>query len=94
MCSRKVFFAISFLLVLFLLNMPEASAQCAMCRASVESNVSDGGIGIGAGLNRGILYLMLAPYVLLSAIGYAWYRNSKRYTEKRRELAQAFKRVS
>ena len=93
MYSRKAFLAIGFLFIFFLMNTPEASAQCAMCRASVESNVSDGGIGIGAGLNRGILYLMLAPYVLLSAIGYAWYRHSKSYTEKQRELAQALKRV-
>jgi hypothetical protein len=33
-------------------------AQCAMCRATVESNVSSGESSIGAGLNKGILFLL------------------------------------
>ena len=67
----------------------EATAQCAMCRASVENSISDGGRMFGAGLNKGILYLMLMPYIVIAIIGYAWYRTSKKYTEKRRRLAQA-----
>jgi hypothetical protein len=53
-------------------------AQCAMCRATIENNVSNGDTTIGAGLNMGILYLFLAPYVLLSLIGFFWYRNVKK----------------
>ena len=68
----------------------EATAQCAMCRASVENSISDGGRVFGAGLNKGILYLMLMPYIIIAIIGYAWYRNSKKYTEQRRKLAKAF----
>ncbi len=39
-----------------------------MCKAVVESGdegIYGGGQSIGAGLNKGILYLMAVPYVLL-----------------------------
>ena len=54
-----------------------ASAQCAMCRASLENNVSNGNIGIAAGINFGILYLFAAPYTVIALIAFFWYRTSK-----------------
>ena len=65
-------------LVLFLSHLHGLMAQCAMCRASVESNVSDGDTSVGAGLNMGILYLFVAPYLLMMVIGFFWYRSAKR----------------
>lgn len=59
-----------------------ASAQCAMCRASVENNVSNGDASIGAGLNNGILYLVVMPYLMAGIIGYLWYRSSKKKKAK------------
>ncbi len=53
------------------------SAQCAMCRATLENNVSNGNIGIAAGINTGILYLFFAPYLAVAVIAYFWYRASK-----------------
>ena len=55
----------------------EASAQCAMCRATLENNVSNGEIGIAAGLNIGILYLFATPYLVIGFIAFMWYRRSK-----------------
>ncbi|MBS9522648.1 hypothetical protein KIH41_07785 [Litoribacter ruber] len=55
-----------------------AFAQCAMCRATVENNVSSGETSVGAGLNYGIMYLFAAPYILAMVIGYFWYKNSKK----------------
>ncbi len=46
-------------------------AQCAMCKAQVESNISDGSQNVGAGLNKGILFLMTVPYIILMVL--AWY---------------------
>ncbi|GAB4141757.1 MAG: hypothetical protein Fur0041_16970 [Bacteroidia bacterium] len=51
-----------FLLVAFAV---ELSAQCAMCKATVESNNSNGGTAAG-GINDGIIYLMFIPYILLA----------------------------
>ena len=51
-------------------------AQCAMCKATVESNLS-GEKTIGKGLNNGILYLMTIPYIILGSFGYMVYKNRK-----------------
>ena len=52
-------------------------AQCAMCRATLENNFSNGKPGIAAGLNTGILYLLVMPYLAVMVLGYLWYRSSK-----------------
>jgi hypothetical protein len=57
-------------------------AQCAMCRASVENNVSNGETSIGAGLNNGILYLFVMPYLMAGIIGFFWYKTAKRKRQK------------
>lgn len=59
----------------------DLSAQCAMCRATLENNVSNGNIGIAAGINFGILYLFAAPYVVIALIAFFWYRTSKRTSQ-------------
>ena len=61
-------------------------AQCAMCRASVETNVNEDGIGFAAKLNTGILYLFVTPYLLAIVIAFFWYKKSK---EHRRKLQEA-----
>lgn len=61
-------------------------AQCAMCRASVESNVNEDGIGFAAKLNTGILYLFVTPYLLAIIIGYMWFKKSR---EQKRQQESA-----
>lgn len=65
-----------------------AWAQCAMCRGSVESTMGNGRNNVGIGLNVGIVYLFLIPYLTLAVVAYFWYRNSKRELA-RRNLALA-----
>ena len=65
------------ILVLFLTSVMDASAQCAMCRATLENNVSNGNPGIALGINFGIMYLFFAPYLAVGVIAYLWYRTSK-----------------
>lgn len=73
----------SLLLFLLLVGFQVSSwAQCAMCRASVENNVSNGDTSIGAGLNNGILYLFVMPYLLAAVIGFLWYRAAKKRKAK------------
>jgi hypothetical protein len=69
----------AFILVVFLvlLNASHTWAQCAMCRSTLENNVSNGDIGIAAGINFGILYLFFTPYIAVAVIAYLWYRTSK-----------------
>lgn len=60
-------------------------AQCAMCRASVETNVNEDGIGFAAKLNTGILYLFVTPYLLAMVIGYFWYRKSREQLQRQKD---------
>jgi hypothetical protein len=45
-----------------------AIAQCAMCKAVAESNIDNNSNSVGKGLNTGILYLMLIPYLIIGSI--------------------------
>lgn len=60
------------LLLALVLFEHQAVAQCVMCKAVAEDSAEAG--GLGEGLNRGILYLMAVPYVLLGALGYIFFR--------------------
>lgn len=56
-----------------------ANAQCAMCRAVLETE--DGGVKAEA-VNNGIVYLMIFPYLL---VGLALYFSYKIYKKKKSE---------
>ncbi len=63
-------------------------AQCAMCRATLENNLSNGKMGIAAGINTGILYLFFAPYLAIGVIAFFWYKTSKKNAQQlKRTLA-------
>lgn len=49
----------------------ETNAQCAMCRAVLES---EEGQTAAEGINDGIVYLMAIPYLLVGGLGYFIYR--------------------
>jgi len=57
-------------IVLFLVEF-SASAQCAMCRAALESE--EGGNKAEA-INNGIVYLMAFPYIMVAIVFYVVYR--------------------
>ena len=62
--KKLIYIAVVGLLVLIDIS---ASAQCAMCKSSVTSNLEGGG-NTGRGINTGILYLMAIPYLLIGAL--------------------------
>ena len=68
-------FKIIFSILLLLLVVLPAEAQCAMCRAVLESE--EGGQA-AKGINNGIVYLMIFPYLLIAGVGYAIYRSRKK----------------
>ena len=70
------------LLVSMIVPVTKVLSQCAMCRATIENNVSNGDIGIGASLNFGILYLFVTPYLAIAVVGYLWYKKSKENNAK------------
>jgi hypothetical protein len=48
-------------------------AQCAMCKAVVEN----GDVSMAEGVNSGITYLMVFPYILVGVLLYVIYRYKK-----------------
>ncbi|QJD78128.1 hypothetical protein [Spirosoma rhododendri] len=84
---------VALIVLLLMMANTDLFAQCAMCRGTVESTVSNGRSVVASQLNIGIIYLLAAPYLLVTAVAYMWYRNSKREHGKRIEIAGRIKRV-
>ena len=61
-----------FLILLFLTNV--VFSQCAMCKAVVENGDSD----MAEGINSGIIYLMIFPYLFLALGLFLIYRRFKK----------------
>lgn len=59
----------------FLFFQISANAQCAMCRAALET---EGNAVKSQAVNDGIVYLMVIPYLLVGGIGYYIYRMRKK----------------
>jgi hypothetical protein len=78
---------IGLLSLILLTTVADTFAQCAMCRATLENNLSNGNPGIALGLNFGIMYLFFAPYLAVGVLAYFWYR-----TSKNNALKESFKR--
>lgn len=53
----------------------ESVAQCAMCRAVLESEETQ---TAAEGINDGIVYLMAIPYLLIGGLGYFIYLKYKK----------------
>ena len=60
-----------FVLFLVLIYSNLTWAQCAMCRAAIES---EGSKAKAEAVNDGIVYLMLVPYLLVAVGGWFAYR--------------------
>lgn len=66
MLSKKIY-----LLLIFVGLAIVASAQCSMCTKTAQQL----GEKPAAGLNSGILYLMLAPFAIIGVIAYRWWKS-------------------
>ena len=64
--------------------MPIASfSQCAMCRASLES---EGNKTKVEAVNDGIVFLMAVPYIIVAVIGFAIYKMYYKKSSKEEKL--------
>jgi len=62
------------ILLIFVLSSTESIAQCSMLSAIMET---DQQYEAAKGLNRGIVYLMSIPYILVGLIIWKIYRTNK-----------------
>jgi hypothetical protein len=68
------------LVAFFALNLlsPQVTAQCPMCKTSLEANRKDNKNAVGNGINNGILYLLAMPFIMVGGVaGLYIYRNRK-----------------
>ncbi len=63
---------ILFLVIIF--TGKKSFSQCAMCKAVVEG----GDVSMAEGVNNGITYLMVFPYILVGVLFYFIYRHRKK----------------
>ncbi|MCC6282205.1 MAG: hypothetical protein IT262_16500 [Saprospiraceae bacterium] len=89
MSSKTFKFIVLALVFLFIAAVVDPlSAQCAMCKASAEANLKAGG-GDPKGLNAGILYMLMLPYLLVASIGFWWWRNRKKEIQQVSDLTDS-----
>jgi hypothetical protein len=62
---------------LMIISIKPVKAQCAQCAATVETNAKSGD-KTASGLNKGILFLLVAPYLAVGIVGYVWYKKYRR----------------
>jgi hypothetical protein len=72
---KKLIFSL-LLALLTMATLVPAQAQCVMCKSQVEAARAERDDYDVAGLNKGIVYMMTVPYILMGAVGFFWYRRT------------------
>jgi len=57
-----------------------SNAQCAMCRAVLES---EAGQETAKGVNNGIIYLMAIPYILMAGLAFFTYKYFQKISKEK-----------
>lgn len=78
----KAFYKIIFSLGILLLFPWNSFSQCAMCRAALMTGEDQ---SAAEGINHGITYLMVFPYILVAIMAYAVYRIIKKEMKAEQE---------
>jgi hypothetical protein len=73
----KKYICVFVVLVLLMIAYIPSHAQCAMCAGQVES-ATDAGSSVALGVNKGVLYIFMMPYLIMGTIGYFWWKARKK----------------
>ncbi len=65
------------LILLVMVVAQVAYSQCAMC-TEVADEASRNGNSAGDGINKGVLYLFLSPYLIVATIGFILWRSRRK----------------
>ena len=65
MPNKRALFVYFFLFLI--IGIEQTYSQCSMCRAVLQS---EEGQATAKGINNGILYLMVIPYILVGIVGW------------------------
>lgn len=80
---KRLTYLYSFLGIL----VQSVQAQCVMCKSVAEQSSN------GSAINSAILYMAFFPYLLITVIGYLWYKNHKKqkYAHKNKQTTSNFR---
>lgn len=87
---RKIVFASVFML--YAIVPTTTFAQCAMCRATLETHAKSGE-NKASGLNTAIGYLLVLPYIAGGVFWYLWKTNKKKNDELNRDIVTRLQNV-
>ncbi|WP_035335649.1 hypothetical protein [Dokdonia sp. PRO95] len=77
-----VFFCCAFAKADLNATVAASTTQCAMCRAVLESEEDN---STAKGINNGIKYLMVIPYILVGGVFYFVYKSRKNASSESQE---------
>ena len=80
--KKAIIGSLLFLLLGLFIGVAPAKAQCTMCKTQLVSGGEDKDSYDTTGLNKGIVYLMTIPYVLIGTVGFFWYRHTRQQKKK------------
>lgn len=78
--QKNIVFTILFTVFIAMVSIENIEAQCAMCRAVLENNSDN---SVAEGINDGIVYLMIFPYLLMGGLGYYIYRTHRKQKQQK-----------
>ena len=75
---KKTLLIFLFILPILLISQITVEAQCSLCTKTAQQL----GEKPAQGLNSGILYLMMMPFVIVGFIGFRWWKYNKAIEEQ------------
>lgn len=82
--------ALMVLLMSSVLLTAPAQAQCTLCKTQLVAGGQDKDSYDTTGLNKGIVYLMAIPYLLIGSVGFFWYRHTHQEKKKKNTNQDGF----
>lgn len=79
---RRIFLLAAIFLANLLIGLNSVYSQCAMCKENMVN--SDEGMKLASGLNDGIVYLLVVPYLIFAGFATAIYISY--ISKKRRKI--------
>ncbi|CUS93693.1 hypothetical protein JGI3_00686 [Candidatus Kryptobacter tengchongensis] len=73
---KKLIYFLGLFVIIMFLFFSDVYSQCAMCKQNVTS--SEEGMKFASGLNDGIVYLLVVPYLIFAGFAIVIYVSARR----------------
>jgi hypothetical protein len=73
----KKYLPVLLVVMIMMASYIPANAQCAMCTGQVET-ATNAGSSVALGINKGVLYIFMMPYLIMGTLGYFWWKGRKK----------------